>query len=330
MNMTPVPAEAFLAIVFGICVVGAVTFIRLLQRQKNIYGNQMMHLMQANDHLRTQATELKHERDMYRDTNAKVATEVAEVEVFRTECINIDLVNQLNVLANQYNTAAHICRDMLWIKFIWDTDGGTIEEVLAKADEAARLLGVDDMTSANAQIAAWRLQCLLARKTLKQAQGEDRDDVEAPEMPENLSDITKDDECTGTMAPSVQPTVTVLHDACPKCESSNYDSHDDNEPVECRGCGFWYMHRNNSPEWRAWSAERAKAEAEFSPEPNALTAEGPVYDSRLLIDGPVHNDSKLETQCEKCGGTGWCDDAEPGDIGYSEWPCPVCNKERRQ
>ena len=36
--------------------------------------------------------------------------------------------------------------------------------------------------------------------------------------------------------------------------------------------------------------------------------------------------SKFETyKCKECCGLGTDDDAEPGDIGYDEWPCEACN-----
>lgn len=29
--------------------------------------------------------------------------------------------------------------------------------------------------------------------------------------------------------------------------------------------------------------------------------------------------------CKTCHGSGKCDDAEPGDIGFNEWQCPDCD-----
>jgi len=29
-------------------------------------------------------------------------------------------------------------------------------------------------------------------------------------------------------------------------------------------------------------------------------------------------------KCKTCGGLGQCDDAEPGDIWFRTWECPVC------
>lgn len=29
-------------------------------------------------------------------------------------------------------------------------------------------------------------------------------------------------------------------------------------------------------------------------------------------------------RCDKCHGTGECDDAEPGDMSFNTWPCPDC------
>ncbi len=30
-------------------------------------------------------------------------------------------------------------------------------------------------------------------------------------------------------------------------------------------------------------------------------------------------------RCERCHGSGMCDDAEPGDISYRAWVCKDCN-----
>ena len=35
--------------------------------------------------------------------------------------------------------------------------------------------------------------------------------------------------------------------------------------------------------------------------------------------------TEVKYKCKKCGGTGKCDDAEPGDISFNEWDCEKCN-----
>jgi len=32
-----------------------------------------------------------------------------------------------------------------------------------------------------------------------------------------------------------------------------------------------------------------------------------------------------DRKCAKCSGTGSCDNAEPGDIYFSTWPCVECD-----
>lgn len=71
----------------------------------------------------------------------------------------------------------------------------------------------------------------------------------------------------------------------------------------------------------------------FKPMLSTLSSSEPMAKRRALGGalGPDYWDSnyvtipvEIKSTCDTCGGLGYCDDLEPGDIRGKQWVCPTC------